>query len=329
MQSLNRQPRQPFYIEKFASLLAQFYMNTHAFHLALARYNSARITPGIPTSSWMEDEQQALVWRLQEGMFLDDLRVKVAGMMQNIPRSPDQFVQWFESLAEWGPGQQDTLFDWLAKDATLDQMRWFLTQEVAGEAGFDDLLAYTQVKLPVQAKLECARNFWDEMGHGKQGAMHGLMLERMACGLDLCPSIETTIWESLALGNAMLGMALTRRYAFHSLGALGVIELTAPGRASKVSQGMRRLGMDAKMRAYFDLHAALDVSHSRCWNREIIHSLVTSDPAYANFIAEGALMRLYCGQLCFKRYRLEFGLDKPPSASTIRSRASQTESVLC
>ena len=52
-------------------------------------------------------------------------------------------------------------------------MLWFLTQEVAGEAGFDDLLAMTQVKMPVTAKLEMARNYWDEMGRGRDTAMHG------------------------------------------------------------------------------------------------------------------------------------------------------------
>jgi hypothetical protein len=51
-------------------------------------------------------------------------------------------------------------------------MLWFLTQEVAGEAGFDDLLALTQVKMPITAKLEMARNYWDEMGRGRETAMH-------------------------------------------------------------------------------------------------------------------------------------------------------------
>jgi hypothetical protein len=86
------------------------------------------------------------------------------------------------------PGQQHPLFDWLAQEATLPQMRWFLTQEAAGEAGFEDLLACTQVKLPPQPKLECARNFWDEMGHGKQSAMHGQMLEHMVRELGLRPA---------------------------------------------------------------------------------------------------------------------------------------------
>ena len=66
-------------------------------------------------------------------------------------------------------------------------MRWFLTQEAAGEAGFDDLVAYTQVKLPARAKLELARNYWDEMGRGNAKGMHGPMLERLVEALALEP----------------------------------------------------------------------------------------------------------------------------------------------
>lgn len=301
---------------------------THAFHAALARFNVQRVAPGVPTTDWAEQEQQLHHWRLREGRFIESLRAEVATTAGDAPRSPDQFVAWFESLAEWGPGQGDPLFDWLAEAATLPQMLWFLRQEAAGEAGFEDLLACTQVKLPVTAKLECARNFWDEMGHGKAGAMHGPMLERMVRQLDLRPSIDTTTWESLAQANTMLALALTRRYTYHSLGALGVIELTAPGRVAKVSTGMRRLGIDARMRAYFDLHAALDVSHSRCWNREIFHSLVAEDPACAPYLAEGALIRLRAGARCFERYRCEFGLGANDRARPM-AQAALPEHATC
>ena len=145
-------------------------------------------------------------------------------------------------------------------------MRWFLTQEAAGEAGFDDLVAYAQVKLPARAKLELARNYWDEMGRGNIKGMHGPMLDRLVEALALEPAIETTIWESLALANAMTAMATTRRYAFHAIGALGAIELTAPARATATSAGLRRLGIHGKLRHYFDLHAVLDVKHSEAWN---------------------------------------------------------------
>ena len=95
-------------------------------------------------------------------------------------------------------------------------------------------------------------------------------------------------------------------FAFQSIGALGVIELTAPARAEKVSAGMRRLGMGQKIRAYFDLHAAIDILHARAWIKEVLTPLIDDDPLCAPFIAEGALMRLLCGQRCFDRYQQHF-----------------------
>src|SRR3546814_10646836 len=113
----------------------------------------------------------------------------------------------------------------------------------------------TQVKMPVQAKLELARNYWDEMGRGNRKGMHGPMLDVLAEALGVQPRIENTVWESLALANAMTAMATSRRFAWHSIGALGIIEQTAPGRSVEVAAGLRRIGLSGRERHYFDLHA--------------------------------------------------------------------------
>ncbi len=278
-----------------------------AFQQSLARFNASRLAVATPKAHWQQELATSLAYQFREGNFLEYLRAGVAYLLPAPALNAEDFIKWFEALCNTGPGQQHALFDWLAQHASMADMRWFLTQEAAGEAGFDDLLAYTQVKLPTQAKLECARNYWDEMGHGKQSAMHGQMLDNMVSELGLQPSIDTTVWQALALSNTMLGLALNRRYTYQSIGALGVIELTAPSRVKKVSAGMKRLGLNGRMRAYFDLHAALDVSHARAWIREIIAPMVHADPACATHIAEGALMRLVCGERCFKRYSAELG----------------------
>lgn len=238
-----------------------------------------------------------------EGGFLEELHADIAAEAADVPTDPGGFIAWFEHLSHAGPGQGDPLFPWLAEEASRDELRWFFEQEAAGEAGFDDLVAYTQVKLPVQAKLELARNYWDEMGRGNIKGMHGPMLHALAETLAVDPVIENTVWESLALANAMTAMATNRRYAWHSVGALGVIELTAPGRSAMVAEGLRRIGLNEKERRYFDLHAVLDVKHSADWNREALRPLVDEEPRRATAIAEGALMRLICGARCFDRYR--------------------------
>ena len=61
-------------------------------------------------------------------------------------------------------------------------------------------------------------------------------------------------------------------------GALGVVELTAPGRAAQVNAGLRRLGVRGAARQYFALHATLDVRHSAAWNEQVLRPLIAEDP---------------------------------------------------
>jgi len=279
---------------------------TDDFQRGLARWNRTRLVPGFPDEDWPAAEAYDSRMRRLEGEFLDALRAEVAPEAADVPTDPDGFLAWFEGLRETGPGQGDPLFPWLAEAADRDRMRWFLGQEAAGEAGFEDLLAMTQVRMPRRAKLEFARNYWDEMGRGNPKGMHGPMLALLIDRLELQAEIDSTVWESLALANAMTAMASTRRYAWHSVGALGVIELTAPGRSAAVASGLRRLGFSAAERRYFDLHAVLDVKHSEAWNAEALVPLVAEDPRRATALAEGALIRLRCGARCFERYRAEF-----------------------
>lgn len=273
-----------------------------AFHQDLAHWNRRRLAIGEPDPGWRSVLADDHAMSLAEGEFIEAFRAKVAARAAEAPLEADGFVTWFEALKETGPGQNDPLFPWLAETADLVQMRWFLTQEVAGEAGFDDLLCLTQVKFEGAPRRELGANLWDELGKGRAEVMHGPMLAELARALNLAPRIETTLTPALALGNTMAALAASRRYAYQSIGALGVIELTAPGRAAKVDAGLKRLGV-GRARRYFTVHATLDIKHSEDWNREVIRPLVAARPQAARWIAEGALMRLTCGAQCFEAYR--------------------------
>jgi Iron-containing redox enzyme len=274
----------------------------------LNRLNNLRFNPTLPSTHWQEQLAEVARLSVVEGKFLEAGRQAIAARAAEAPTDPEGFITWFEQLKEGGPGQNDPLFSWLAEECSMDQMKWFLTQEVAGEAGFEDLTALTQLKLPTRPKLELARNYWDEMGRGNPKAMHGPLLAALAKHLELEPLPETTVTEALALANTMAGLAANRRYAYQSVGALGVIEMTAPGRSAATSAGLKRLGIKAGNRHYFALHAILDVKHSLAWNSEAIEPLVSKIPGASVAIAEGALMRLECGASCFQRYRSELGL---------------------
>jgi hypothetical protein len=280
-------------------------------HRKLAAANAEMLEPKVSLPSWRDDlDRDQAVYRA-EGEYVEAVRDHIQPLLKDVPTDVDAFIEWFEALKERGPGQNDPLFPWLETTASYDQMKWFLTQEVAGEAGFEDLLAMTQVKMSQAAKLEMARNYWDEMGRGRPKGMHGPLLARLSDYFAITANAESVVPESLALGNAMVALARHRRYAYHSVGALGVIEMTAPARADRVNKGLLRLGIPTRKRLYFAVHAVLDVKHSQEWNREVLRPLVAEDPRRATAIAEGALIRLWHGARCFSRYRNEFGLTLP------------------
>jgi hypothetical protein len=286
-------------------------MELETLHRRIESMNRRRFVPRFP-----DDDLQADLVAEHEVRFLEDEaierdRAAVSTRAATAPSDPTAFVRWFENLEVIGPGQHDALFPWLADHATLDQMRWFLRQEVAVEAHFDDLVALAQIRMPERAKLELARNYWDELGRGQPGAMHSAMLARLSYSLHLDDSTATPIvWEAAALANVTIGLATNRRYAYHALGALGAIELTAPGRAALINAGLKRLGVSSDARQYYALHSTLDQRHSQAWNREVFAPIIAADPRTARAIAEGALLRLEGARRCLERYRRELGVHR-------------------
>lgn len=291
----------PFDLEGARPTLSPL-MDLADLHRDLSRWNRRRLSPAAPSDDWAETLADDQRMQLQEGAMVEAWRDAIVEEAAATPTDPDAYVAWFEGLKGTGPGENDPLFPWLAETADVESMRWLLQQEVAGEAGFDDLVAMTQVKMPATAKLELARNYWDEMGRGNEGGMHGPMLERLAKVLDLRPTIEGTVWPALALGNLLVAFATNRRYAWHAVGALGAVELTAPWRAGLVAEGLKRLGV-GKERQYYALHSTLDVKHSEDWNREILRPVMAETPEVGRWIAEGALLRLHAGAACYDAYR--------------------------
>lgn len=281
-------------------------------HVRLCALNHARLEPATPADDWPAELHRMHVLARLEEPFLEAERQAVAARAAAAPRQAPAFAAWFDALRDDGPGQHDPLFDHLAEHASLDELRWFITQEIATEAGFEDLVALTQLRMPTRVKLELASNYWDEMGRGKARGMHGPMLAALAEAIGVGPAAPTdVVWESLALGNLLAGLAYNRRYAFQSLGALGAIELTAPSRAVKLVQAFERLGVDDVAARYFRLHAVVDVRHAQTWRDEVLVPLVEARPELAPHLAEGALMRLEAGARTFACYREHLGLVAP------------------
>ena len=219
--------------------------DAEALHLGLAKWNRRRLAVQTPSADWqarlIEDQRMLRL----EGAFVEAFRAHVAELVAGVPHDPDGFIAWFEDLKASGPGQWDPLFGWLESEADMRSDEVVPDPGGGGRGGFRGPGGMTQVKLPSRAKLELARNYWDEMGRGAMAGMHGPMLERTVRGLDLHPTIEGTALAKPGARQPMTAFATTRRYAYQSVGALGVVELTAPTRVACVDARPEAAGLRA------------------------------------------------------------------------------------
>ncbi|MGE0830851.1 MAG: iron-containing redox enzyme family protein, partial [Hyphomonadaceae bacterium] len=97
----------------------------------LAHWNRRRLAMQTPIGDWRERLEDDYAMCVSESAFIEAARLGQARRAAAAPRSPTAFVAWFEALKENGPGQNDPLFPWLAAKAGLEDMRWFIEQEVA------------------------------------------------------------------------------------------------------------------------------------------------------------------------------------------------------
>jgi hypothetical protein len=160
---------------------------------------------------------------------------------------------------------------------------------------FDDVIALAQLGMSGRMKLVLAENFWDEMGHGHLEHMHTRLfaesadpMRRHLEGLDVAALVPA---QALANGNLLLMLALDRRHAARLLGALAILEHTAPYRFSRTVRGLRRLGMPEKVVQYHELHVEVDAHHGKQLFEQVLQPLAARSPEALREICIGCLMR--------------------------------------
>ena len=209
-----------------------------------------------------------------------------------LPSDPDEFAGWFNATAFAHPLYEHDLYSFLSSEASRAQLEWFFRMECAGEAAFDDLVALGQVGTRGQVKMEMASNYWDEMGRGRDHAVHTHLFHRLIEGLSIeAPPASELPWQVLAGVNVMLWSCIPRRNAFRAQGTLGAVELLAPQRCTRVVHGAKRVGIRKKTVVYYGAHAIIDIGHAEGWLANVVKPQVRAHPGSRVGIAEGLLAR--------------------------------------
>ena len=183
-------------------------------------------------------------------------------------------------------------YKWLAKEASWSELVDFLALEGGPDGGFDDLVAVCQVGLTGSAKLELAKNYWDEMGNGSVDRVHTTLHQQMAAALQM-PAVPREQQPVEALERSALGglLATNRWLQPEMLGALGLLELQAGPRCRLVLQAFDRLGAPADAYPFYVEHAEVDPVHGKDWMDKAIVPTVTDRPDWGPRIVKGAWWR--------------------------------------
>lgn len=263
-------------------------------HRALARWNERRLRAGQPTRRWRDEIEDDLRMRSLEGEWIEAERAALAQWTRGLPRTAPAFLRWFEALRIDGDEDRESMPDAPGGRPTLDEVRWWMRQELAAGSGLDALVALLRLRLPDLPRV------------GRSVVGRDRLL-RLARRVDVESDGLGAVWESLAVANLDVGFALSRRYAWHAVGALGAVAMTAADRTERLASALRRLDIDVE-------EADLRTEHAQAaeWLGAVLVPGVAEDPDRSTWLAEGALLRLRAGVRCDHRYRTELGLAGRP-----------------
>ena len=192
------------------------------------------------------------------------------------------------------------VYDWIADEATLEEVRAYLSLEGGPDGGFDDLVAVCQVGIDGEPKVELATNYWDEMGRGDLADVHTVLHQRMVGALGLV-AVDRRDQPVEALERSLLGSTLATNRAFQPelVGALGLLELQAGPRCRRVVKGLERLGCSGDALAFYEEHAVADPRHGKDWLDRVVGPLAERYPGWAPRIVAGAVWRSHVNAAFF------------------------------
>jgi hypothetical protein len=222
-----------------------------------------------------------------------------------LPSSAAEFAEWFQKLS--ADHVQPDFCAYLANDASLAEVALFFLAEELVDSRFDDLVALAQLGSAGVTKLVMAENYWDEMGEGKLERMHTVLFEHSAKymrqrlndrGYDVEDLICAEIYENACL---TLMYGVHRQLTPRSLGALGLMEHSAPPRFTAMVEGCARLGVPDDVIEYQRIHIHVDEDHGAEWLDYVLTPLTERSPEMLREVSLGILTRERVANAYYRR----------------------------
>jgi Iron-containing redox enzyme len=186
------------------------------------------------------------------------------------PQFSDQLqaADYLDEVAATNPGVGHPLFDFLATEATPEQLMRFLQCELIRNEVVDDEVALLVVGLQGMQKAVAAANLWDECGRGKLENFHTYWLRRLLTATngweELYEFRHGHPWFAKLTSNMNAAMLTRPSRKMMAYGCFLVFESWVEPHFVQILEGLTRIGvLDDEVRIYFTAHVKIDPRHSR------------------------------------------------------------------
>ncbi|MEN8641280.1 iron-containing redox enzyme family protein [Pseudomonas sichuanensis] len=246
----------------------------------VAAQRSVRLTRNIVEC--LEDE-----WTAAEERLID---------LRELPTTKEAFLPWYV-MCEKKINEDIRFFvDFMRHQACAEQVAYYICMEEMVDGSFDDLMAVAQLGMPIHCKMIAGENYWDEMGNGDFAAVHTTMFRTSSSYMrDLLGrsgiSAEEPPLECLMNGNLLLMWAVRREYNMRLIGAMGLVEGSAPVRFGATTAAMERLGLPKDVIAYHKAHISIDTRHSAAWYETVLQHYAACGEDVVRELSLGVMIR--------------------------------------
>ncbi|BBH45427.1 iron-containing redox enzyme family protein [Pseudomonas sp. KU43P] len=213
-----------------------------------------------------------------------------------LPTNKEEFVSWYIAKENKLNIDIQLFIEYVRQEATVEQMAYYICMEELVDGSFDDLMAMVQIGMPVKQKMVAGENYWDEMGNGDFTAVHTSMFKQSSAHMRKVLdgagiSVKYPTLECLMNGNVLLMWAIRREYNVRLIGAMGLVEGSAPVRFRATTEALERLKLPTEVIAYHKTHIKIDTRHSCAWLERVLPHYADCGPDVLRELSLGVAIR--------------------------------------
>lgn len=208
-------------------------------------------------------------------------RESMKALEYGLPENTKQFLPWYSSLCKLSKQESKPLFEHIANTCGEKELAFYIQMEGEVDGKFDDIIALSQIGLNPLSKMTLVENLWDEMGNGVMSEMHTTLFNESAAyfGNMLRENNMESFIEpgesALKNGNLLMVLANNRKHSAKLIGALTILEHTAPYRFNSTVKSMRRNNVPEKSIYYHEMHIAIDAKHGKELLNNVVMPLIS------------------------------------------------------